>query len=259
MNGAISFFDILGYRNFLENNSAIETAEQVLKFIASAGKGVSQDLDDRFSGGEHSDIRAAIAVRSQWIVFSDTIIQTIRTDNCEGDNPFLEIALLIESIACSAVLQYKMFNYGLPTKAVLHFGEYLAHENCLAGKAVVEAFTHLERVDFSGIIVTEAFMEMLREAEKSNFGVAVEDFRRRLVQYLVPLSDGSETRMWVLDFTYRAWADEPLKSADLQQMVREKFWAFEKSISLRVEKKVQNTEKLLRYFRFLAEKGTGSA
>jgi hypothetical protein len=33
MNGLIAFFDILGYQSFLENNSAIESAEKVLELI----------------------------------------------------------------------------------------------------------------------------------------------------------------------------------------------------------------------------------
>jgi hypothetical protein len=33
MNGLIAFFDILGYQSFLENNSATESAEKVLKLI----------------------------------------------------------------------------------------------------------------------------------------------------------------------------------------------------------------------------------
>jgi hypothetical protein len=253
MKGSISFFDILGYRNFLENNSAIETAEQVLKFIASAGDETSSDLRKNFGDNKENTRQVLDEVRKNcnWIVFSDTIIHTVQNEFRTERGPLFRGPLLLEALASAVVLQSKMFVYGLPTRGVLHFGEYLSHENCLAGRALVEAYGLLEKVDFAGVIISNEFMAELNAFSAVDNGQLMKYIGKNLVEYLVPFSDGTERKMWILNFTADVWNDEPMKSVDISQLVHEKFWTFGKTISIKVDRKVQNTEKLLRYFCFL--------
>jgi len=46
MRGVIGFFDILGYRNFLENNSEIEYAIEIIKLMEFLPQHVVQSVKD---------------------------------------------------------------------------------------------------------------------------------------------------------------------------------------------------------------------
>jgi hypothetical protein len=252
MKGVISFFDILGYRSFLQSNSAIGTAEQVLKFIASVGEETSQILRgvQKDAKNEVRQIHTAVASCSNWIVFSDTIIHTIQFDEAHPMGPLFQGALISEAVFSAALLQNSMFEYGLPTRGVMHFGEFLSHKNCLAGKAVVEAYEQLEKVDLAGVVLTACFLEKIEDFKKLDNGVLEKTLSGQIADFLVPFSDGSEKTMGILNFTNGLWKKQ-FRDIDIKQLVSEKFWAFGKHISNKVDRKVQNTEKMLRYFRSL--------
>jgi hypothetical protein len=48
MNGLIAFFDILGYQSFLENNSATQSAEKVLKLITEIPEQTKSEVSKRW-------------------------------------------------------------------------------------------------------------------------------------------------------------------------------------------------------------------
>jgi len=127
MRGLIGFFDILGYQNFLENNSATESALNVLKIITDIPKEIKhlnkqvakttpdiKDFDDHL----------------KHLVFSDTLVFTL--DYPENvDAEWIDNArVFIE--AASAALTAKMFENGLPVRGVIHEGDFITKDMCFA-------------------------------------------------------------------------------------------------------------------------------
>ena len=89
MNGLIAFFDILGYKSFLENNSATETAEKVLKIINDTPEtvkaGVSLTWQNKAKDDPEKYIQE-ISERFNYLVFSDTVVLSIEFPDQASEN-----------------------------------------------------------------------------------------------------------------------------------------------------------------------------
>ncbi len=70
--GAIGFFDILGYTNFLENNDAVEAANIAANVLHTLPTKVPSLTAD-FLGGNANQYKQGIK-KMKWLVFSDTIL-----------------------------------------------------------------------------------------------------------------------------------------------------------------------------------------
>ena len=75
MKGFIVFFDILGYQNFLENNSATESALEVLKIITGIPVEV-KEFTARVAGTTRPADKSLSNALTH-LVFSDTIVFTL--------------------------------------------------------------------------------------------------------------------------------------------------------------------------------------
>src|SRR5437870_1541319 len=131
--GLIGLFDILGYQNFLKNNSAKEAAESALSSLAKLDTDLPKQLLERAGASQiASEIRLI-----KWLVFSDTILLTLGTDGKGDEGCWLAwIAFIVQSGA----LWRHMFNFGLPLRGVITHGEFFVQNNCFAGKSIVGAY-----------------------------------------------------------------------------------------------------------------------
>src|SRR5580698_3663899 len=140
MAGVIAFFDILGYQNFLENNSAPESALKTLKLINDIPKHVQKDLVEQWMKHEVSrgKIAEEVATACKHLIFSDTIVLSIEYPQNADDN--WKLTALGYLTIYSSKLFLNMFFSGLPMRGVIGSGDFVFVESCLAGRAVIDAY-----------------------------------------------------------------------------------------------------------------------
>jgi len=238
--GIIGLFDILGYENFLENNSEEKldrAAIRVIEFIAEADTIVKKQLIGTVKGNIKLATRLLGEVES--IAFSDTILMTSAYAN-DADEKAKQVKWNNFIFLAIAFSRY-MFDYGLPVRGVISFGQFLVKKNCFAGKPIVEAFQLSRDMDVSATVLTHEARRECQSIYKFNFWQAVE--------YLVPRKSGIKEKLMTLNIAsfpreyFKPW------HGDLSQIVAESFWAHNKDISPNEFSKLRNTEMFLRYLK----------
>ena len=134
MYGFIGFFDIIGYRNLIENSPENDSAGQILELIAQAREKTRTSI--RFAEYEQGDAAAIAELerRTRWLVFSDTVVYTIRLDD-DGHGPE---ALQPDSQAASAADPTPESTFIDPRSFILSSN---AEETALPATAVAETAT----------------------------------------------------------------------------------------------------------------------
>lgn len=240
MKGLIGFFDILGYQNFLENNSATESALEVLGIITGMPMEVKEFMESVTSTTrpEDKDLQAALT----HLVFSDTIVFTLSyPENIEDE--WINRAQTFMAV-CSSVLAAEMFKKGLPIRGVIHEGDFITKDMCLAGKGIVEAYQLCESLNFSGVVYSQHLGNKL-PAMRVNSGTTNDG--KWNFTYLTPIKGGSEIKLvnanW-LNFIGSEGVSQ--LQNDIEKCVLESFWAHQKDCSNAVDSKVRNTVKVIR-------------
>jgi hypothetical protein len=250
MTGLIAFFDILGYQSFLENNSASESALEVLDLItripaepmATTAKAWKR-LHTEYPGSVAASVEASL----KHLIFSDTIVLSLPYPDPSVESWQVKSLTYLSSIA--AMLSAAMFVKGLPLRGAIVEGDFVAKDMCLAGQAVVEAYRLCESLDFSGVVISPGVMggAVLSTAVGADVAVLMPTADKVLLPYLSPLNGGSEKRL--VHVNWLALLDEvQMKDclSDIDSFVLRSFWAHKKDCPLSVDKKIHNTQKLVR-------------
>lgn len=235
MKGIIGFFDILGYQNLLENNSAIESAIEVIQII----KTLPKDVNTSFNDSEFNQFHKKIANDIKHIVFSDTIILALEYPLDEKDEIFDAIHLSASNImllACSS-LKSKLFANGLPSRGVIHEGEFLIDEHCLAGVPIVKAYKLCQELNLSGLVCTDTFSDKYKKILKTD-SIA----ESLLFDYLTPLKKNEERMFNVNWMKY----SPNINDIDIDDFVYGAFSFYEKDCPNAVNEKMFNTTKSIR-------------
>src|SRR5271157_3143491 len=194
MKGLIGFFDILGYQSFLENNSATDSALEVLDTIT----GIPAKLKDSWKatwlsqkGKSESLIYGKeVADLLSYIVFSDTIVLTLSYP--ENADVEWERAALAYLDLYAGQLFVELFCKGLPARGVIHEGEFITKASCLAGKSIVEAYRLCHNMEFAGLVFSPTLSSKLvafQHAVKPLFLY----FDKFFISYLTELKDGEKS------------------------------------------------------------------
>jgi hypothetical protein len=246
MKGVISFLDILGYQSFLENNSATDSALDVLNILTTLPKKTHEEVAKFWS---ETNLPKIVSDNFQHVIFSDTILLTIPYG--ENFNEQQRNAAVAYMTVLSARLAAAMFQAGLPLRGVVHEGEFITKDTCFAGKGIVEAYRYCSRLDFSGVVCSPEIEKCLVDGQKAKSShIKEESFSRLFVSFLSPLKDDAEERQ--LHINWALLADDSLKAelkADVIQCVLSHFWAHEKDCPTSVDGKIRNTCKVLRRLR----------
>lgn len=124
MKGLIGFFDILGYQNFLENNSATDSAQKVLDMITEIPKKVKNIGLTTAELLPEKDNHYFIKFTENFnhLVFSDTVVFTLNYP-VDADSVWIKKAQHTMSYYAS-ILMANMFRNGLPMRGVIHEGDF---------------------------------------------------------------------------------------------------------------------------------------
>ncbi len=245
MKGFIGFFDILGYQNFLKNNSAEESINKVFDIIhntAKIGINITKEVassPDLLEESKEKYERCSKALN--YLVFSDTIVFTLEhQENANTGDGFDNVQTLF--IACCSAFVAAMHHQGLPVRGVIHEEEFFIREHCLAGKGIIEAYQMCESLNFSGLVCTVDLSEkLLKENNKIN-----NDSLRRFT-YQVPTKSGVDLKLVSINWI-EGLPDEELAKcrSDIESYVLRSFWTHQKDCPDSVNTKVQNTVKVIR-------------
>ena len=246
MKGLIAFIDILGYQSFLENNSATDSARSVLKLVTDLPRTVDARNRQKWQGfwKDKQDAQFYSDIKVEHLIFSDTIVllHSYAPEEAETDPyKFIYFSLL------STELMAELFIAGLPSRGVIHEGEFINEGTCFAGRGIVEAYRACAELDFSGLVLSDKLTEWIPRQTEFNPDVA-------FIDYLAPLRNGKEKRMRCLNW-YRRFdsAKRAECDTDIIQFVSESFWQHRKDLPLAADSKIRNTCKLMRKLRMVTK------
>jgi hypothetical protein len=241
-NSLVAYFDILGYQSFLKNNSALDTAEKIFRLVKEAPK-------EAFAKYGNSDLTKLSDGGNEWKKVTDSLQPLVFSDTIVVSCPIHEVGpdarhtAIIAGVSASIALN--MFKNGLPVKGAITFGSFIFDETCIAGRAIVEAHTLCQSLDVAGVALSpklSEFMDKIFTNDKEDFWDIINPY------YLFPLKDGSELKTRAVCWGF---AEE---KGDFTSKVREAFWQWNKDIPLSVDSKVNNTAKMLDFFRMVTPK-----
>ncbi|WP_292996492.1 hypothetical protein [Nitrosomonas sp.] len=250
--GLIAFFDILGYQNLLNNNPEINTSileildiienlpEEAKKILVDSSKKAESTSNSQVTNNiVFPEIRKTISAIKH-LVFSDTILLTLQYDDTDD-----ELAIRMKHmvmLAISATVAAQMFAKGLPVCGVLHKGEFFVKNNCFVGKAIVDAYQLCNELNYSGVVCSHKFSEHL---EKLSTESKVPEYKLAF-RYLTPMKNEREEKLYNIN-----WLINTKNLDDIESIVLKAFWSHNKDCSIAVDKRIQNTAKLIRKMLFI--------
>lgn len=246
-NGCVAFLDILGYQSFLEENPGEEAAQNVLRFINS--------LNELKLSSHVTSIEEKLSIPQDTfntLVFSDTILLTAQVTD---DTPLGGADVITLFLYRVAHLSRLMFQFGLPLRGAVTFGDYRIASASFTGKAIVDAYKIAGTLDLACTVVSNDFIKAMDERnERAQVGrAAVIRAGLFFVDYNVPTKLGRQ-RYLCINFAKKVEQDsynQDLSKEDLTKWVLESFWKHGKHMDDRAELKAKNTELFLRYCRFV--------
>lgn len=248
--GVVAHLDILGFQSFLDGNPPADAEDQVLKFLEQLESDVIARVYDSEALGKNLS-------NPHSLVFSDTII--ITGECLDKDNEQEKIALTGSMLLRVSRLVRKMFEYGLPVRVAIDFGEYRVQGKSFTGAALINAYRLGGIADMAGILLSNDLVSILQSRKMEEENETFFDFLVKvgqLVHYNTPLKGGARKQHWCLNFMQvggEGLSKFGLKpcydDSDLRDMVLSSFWAHNKDMDEGAERKALNTELFLRYCR----------
>ncbi len=247
--GIVGFFDILGYKNFIEKNDISEPVIQVLKKINSAGEDVIaylKNLSEHFDKKEY--FKEDIVNRIKWQNLSDSIIVHIFFEKADMLSRHLD--MLYFSVICSSLMRH-MLDFGLPLRGAIDVGKFYFEKNCFAGRPIGNAYSTSQDLDLAACVFCEEAAKFVNEKDEQGKSYSLSSFT---IEYPIPFkSKINQSTKEQLTLNYTAFTSEkyPPISGDIKQYILNSFWSHNKTIGSKVELKIHNTEQ---YFRFIKYK-----
>jgi len=245
--GFVGFFDILGYKSFLESGIS-EVAFKVVEILAQLPNKVEESVSKHIGNGPVTDVQWALK-RVMPLVVSDSILLRLSYDeNHDHDKKSVQAAAFIVT---ASILQRMMFEEGLPLRGAIAFGDFIFANHVFAGKPIVDAYYLGHSLNLAACAIHEtAGNEFKRLVSNSHKCKGFLSDGLHLVQYPVPLKKAEmDLQLLCLNLAWPTLKGyKPLKERkNLQQYVLEQFSAHNKQVGMNEIPKVENTENFLRF------------
>jgi hypothetical protein len=199
-NGLVCFFDILGYKNILENNDINECARIINDILVEIPKNIKTDLIP--SGDKLPEAYKKLAESRKnffdkffyAIMVSDSIVLFFDFTNINEadvvDYTWLSICYILS-------FQKEYFVNGFPMRGCLDFGEYYYNNNVFAGKAIVNSYNEGNSLEFSGIVITDKAYEYIKPI-LGNHELYQKYFNNYIFRYLSPVKQGKDELKYII-------------------------------------------------------------
>ena len=243
-NGIIGYFDILGYQNFLKNNSIEDCIKIIEKIILEIPTEVKNDY---LNPHEYQDdflktIREYFISHLNITFISDTIIFFFDFDTIEKDHIS---AFLCEILFYLMMFTQLSFEKGFPMRGYIDYGSFYYNnennKNIIAGETIVKCYLETNNFDFSGLVISDVAYKFCLDFD---YFYLNQFFTRKIIDKYLVNTKGSENYKYVLNTFFG------IEKIDLVQFIFECFHKYNKEINDDVMKKINNTEKIMRHFIF---------
>jgi hypothetical protein len=240
-NGIIAFLDILGYQNFIDNNSVEKAVDILTKVFSGLKEAVAEDYKNWFKSPAPIGRVERVVIQT----LSDSIIFHL-----PGERGATSVADWVTLLQAVRITQRRLFENGFPARGTVASGEYFFGNGFLVGRPFMDAFRLTQSLEFAGVVLTpNALTQLKSDWKRDRF--ALERFRGG-VEFLAPLKDGREQKLYCIS---------PLRQSeigtdacrDVDAMVRRSFWHHQKDVPASVDIKVHNTIKFLTYWIYRRE------
>ena len=246
--GLIAFLDMLGYQNIIDNNDIERISELVSRNLSQLPSAVRQYMQDglaKAAKGTHDPQTVTRTTTDclqdiEYRLVSDSILLALPMANYQTHPVHTWLAwklfLNYASRLCAA-----MFDMGLPVRGAVDYGRFLLDGHCFAGRPIVECYRLSARLDFAGLVLTEAAGEAYAQLRASHDPRGADPDPAGF-DYLVPMKVGLSSRLLAVNW----WSHRQKPEADVRQAVFDAFRSHKKDVPAPVYSKIQNTEFLIR-------------
>lgn len=237
-NGVIGFFDILGYKNFLENNDVDKPIVEILEKINS----IPNEILSLYKEGDVKKYIESV----HCLNLSDTIILSIKFENTDLKTRMHQFLALI---AVSSLLMQDMFRFGLPLQGVIEYGEFVIVKNCFAGRPLLRAYSLCKDLNIISCVFGDGAKDFIKQLNIKP-GSSLEQL---FIKYPVPRKSKDAEEILTLNF----FAVEKEKKgskfqmpSDIKQFILDSFWKHNKTVGPKVESIINQTEQYFRYIHY---------
>src|SRR5713101_1172379 len=234
--GLVGFFDLLGYKSIVENNTIGELIFVVKKIQETIRESLRQlhVTEDCLSQAlpSHENVGSI-----EHVVFSDSIFICTTYPETERE---LRIQAAKFNEFCSDLVS-GLFWAGLPVRGALAFGDYFVERTemgiFLAGAPIVEAHELSNCFDMSACVIAPSAEGVLA---KMQILASSSEVQAGYTHQRVPLKGNQRQEMCLLDRYSRDLSYHPDRTIS-RQIVMQKFADHKKRITVEVLPKVNNT------------------
>lgn len=241
-NALVAVMDVLGVKNMIENCPENELVAVVTEFSAALERSRTM-LQDEFNRVAPQEVLANYGwmwERLAFRNFSDTLVTVMPFDeqivNSQLDAVDLFFANVVQSV-------YNLFYAGFPVRCGIDYGHVVIKDSFVFGRAFLGAYGLSERIECIGAVMTKAASAIWMTAR----GSLCKDVP--VYKMPIPMKGGVDESLCCLDWTVDN-EKTLLNCIDIKQWIYNECRAWHKTVGSSVMAKIENTERVLREFRF---------
>jgi len=220
----VGLFDILGFRDLVNNNQLYKVAETYKKAKGYFHDGIGSV--NRLQ--KHSQKKDRVKYR----VFSDTfLIHTTGTN----DNCFLSMLAACDFLFMAAV------EYSLPIRGSVSRGPLMSSGGVEIGRSIVEAYENEKKQDWIGCWISDNC--------STNIDMAKYIADKSIVQYEIPLKGGEVKRRlafnWVKSVSWKVMFKNQRNDFTIEQIKEAISFTHGPSLEWEIRRKIDNTSRFI--------------
>jgi hypothetical protein len=260
--GFVGFFDILGYKSFMQSGISESTFKviEILDGLKGEAKQAKQALkqhlgitDERKKAGAKWDTGRLDGLERKveqinLRVVSDSILLwcAYKDKSSQKERASLAAMLLLAAL----VLQRAMFEEGLALRGAIAFGDVIFTPNVFVGLPIIKAYELGQSLDLAACVVHESAENEFKTLHTNGNGSnMLRENGLQLIRYPTPVKDNKVLDLLCLNLAWPTLGGyRPLKDRrkDLGAYVRGQFSMHNKTVGSEVIPKVENTTNFLR-------------
>jgi len=236
--GIVAFLDILGYQNFIDNNS-VEMAVDILTKVFTGLKEASlSDYKNKWA-------KSGSPARRR---FEDVIIQTL------SDSIIIHLSTPQEAVSVDdwmtmlqtvRMIHRRLFDNGFPSRGTVASGQYFFRDGFLVGRPFMDSYRLTQSLEFASVVLMpEASTRIKQDFKRQDFNLG--SFAGG-VDFLAPLKQNREQKLFCLCPLRKSEIGTEV-CRDIAGLVHRSFWHHKKDVPADVDAKINNTIKFWRYW-----------
>jgi hypothetical protein len=253
--GFVGFFDILGYGSLL-SAGITETTTRVVDLLSRLPTHSKQTYSD-FVGegilrGDHDDFKLALK-QIRYLVVSDSLL--ITAAYVDVSNPGMKREQAYAFLGSVCCFQRQMFEFGLPVRGAIGFGDFIVQDNVFAGRPIYDAYQLEQSLNLAACALHEsAVQEWKALTGKHRIPELDAELKLSCVRYAAPTkkkgtTSTGNTDVLCLNLAWPTISTELNGLQDIYQYVHGKFIANDKQVGDQEMGKLNNTVAFLEFLK----------